>query len=156
MGHKSTFRAGWFVLALLLAAANIVHALYFDWSDLGMRSVVAVLCLLVAIRWQRTAAAAAGFFVLLVGLAFASSTRPDWTMEARAGERWARVQQALGTPTYQAASLEQARKLDFGYSVPSPLRYRHSGPVAIYVRGDHALWVLHDDDIVKGTFVGGS
>ena len=156
MRQKSTFRAGWFALALLLAAANIVHALYFDWSDVGIRSVVAVLCLLVAIRWQRTAAAATGFFILLVGLAFAGTPRPDWTMEARAGERWARVQQALGTPTYQAATVEEARNLISGYSEPSPLRYRHSGPVAIYIRGDHALWVLHDDDVVKGTFVGGS
>jgi hypothetical protein len=145
----------WFLVTVLLAITNVTHAVLFDWSDRGIHAVFGVLCVLAGLLWQRGAAAIAALILLLVMCGELLRSPPEWTV-VRIGDDWNRTQQRLGLPTYEASNLAQARLLIRGYSVPSPLRFRHSGAVAIFVRGEHALWVMHDGRVVKGTFVGGS
>jgi hypothetical protein len=136
--------------------ANVARALYFDWSDVGIHSVISSLCVLAALRWPRFAAATAASIVLTVTLASLLQSEPVEWAHVRTGDDWKQVQRTLGPVAYSARNLEQARRLDIGYSVPSPLRFRPTGAVAIYLRGEYALWVVHDDKVVRGRFVGGS
>jgi hypothetical protein len=82
----------------------------------------------------------------------------DWpeATEIKAGDTWASVQQKLGPPSYEASTFAAARNLKTGYATPSPLRFRHSGPIAVFTRGDLALWVFHDRSRVNAVFIGGS
>jgi len=62
----------------------------------------------------------------------------------------------VGPPSYDAKTFAVARNFNTGHSVPSPVRFRHQGPVAVFVRGEYALWVFHDEHQVIDTFLGGS
>ena len=155
MLHQSTSQKAWFCTAVLLAITNVIHAMFFDWSDLRIHGALGVLCVFAALIWQRGAAAIAALFLLLVIWGTWARSLPDWTL-VRSGDDWNRIQQRLGAPTYEASDLAHARRLIKGYAIPSPLRFRHSGAVAIFVRGEYTLWVMHDGRVVKETFVGGS
>jgi hypothetical protein len=146
----------WFGAVALLASANVAHALYFDWSDVDFHIALSMVCVVVALRWPRVAAASAGSVVVAVIAASLLRAEPAEWARLRIGDDWKEVQRALGPPTYEAANLAQARRLEIGYSRPSPLRLRQGGAVAIYLRGEYALWVVHDGNVVKGTFIGGS
>jgi hypothetical protein len=155
MLRQSISQKPWFCATVLLAITNVIHAMFFDWSDLRIHGALGGLCVLAALRWQRGAAAIAALVLLFVICGTWLWSPPDWTL-VRTGDDWNRTQQRLGAPIYEASNLAQARLAISGYAIPSPLRFRHSGPVAIFVRGEYALWVMHDGRVVKGTFVGGS
>ena len=152
----SRFRIGGFALVVLLAGANVAHAAYFDWADLGVRGVFAAVCVLTAIRWKRLAIVIAASFALVVGLFWSVREHPAWTQQVRPGNRVAHVREVLGQPTYEFMNLDEARRQPIGYALPSPIRFRHSGAVMVYVGGEHALWIFRDTDVVRATFVGGS
>ena len=146
----------WIALAILLALMNMLRAGYFDWSDVGLHIAISVLCALAAFRFPKTAVVAAGAVFLASVIAFTFRFVPqDWS-EIEAGDDWQEVRESLGSPVYEAASVDQVRRLGRGYSTPSPIRFRQTGPVAIYVRGEHVLWVFHNGRVVQATYVGGS
>jgi hypothetical protein len=152
----SISKTAWFAVAILLAVTNVLRAAYFDWSDLGLHVLIAVVCALLALRWSKLAATAAGAVLLAAVLAFTFWSVPqDWN-EIEAGDDWQELRRTLGSPVYEAANLDQARNLARGWSAPSPFRFRQTGPVAIYLRGDRALWVFHNGKVVEATYVGGS
>ena len=156
MVQLSRFPIGGFALVVLLAGANVAHAAYFDWSDLGVRGVFAAVCVLTAIRWKRLAAGIAACFALVVALFWTVHEHPAWTQQVRPGDRVTHVEEVLGQPTHEFINLDEARRQPNGYALPSPIRFRHSGPVMVYVGGEHALWIFRDTDVVQATFVGGS
>jgi hypothetical protein len=146
----------WLIAAGLLALTNVVRALYFDWSDISVHMSIAALCTAVAMRWSKAGALAAALVLLTSVLAFAFSSKPsDWA-EIEVGDPWSEVRRSLGAPVHEASNLAQARALMRGFSSPSPFRFRQTGPVAIYVRGENALWVFHNGEVVVATYVGGS
>lgn len=67
-----------------------------------------------------------------------------------------KAHQILGDCSYEFSTFEEATQRELGYSRPSPLRFSHRGPVAIFAQGEHAIWVLHDGETVVGVFVGGT
>jgi hypothetical protein len=148
----------WFGLSLVFASLYVAHALYFDWSDADLHGVFAAVCVLIAIRWQKLGTCLIACLLGIVALswAFPSSDAPEWTRGVRPGDHISNAQLALGQPTYRFANLTEARGLRIGYSVPSPLRYRHSGSVVVYIRDHRAFWVFHENGIVQATFIGGS
>jgi hypothetical protein len=152
----SISKTAWFAVAILLALINVLRAAYFDWSDVGLHLLIAVVCALLALRWSRLAATAAGTVLLASLLAFASwSVPPDWN-EIEAGDDWQELRRTLGSPVYEATNLDEARNLAQGWSAPSPFRFRQIGPVAIYFRGERALWVFHNSRVVEAKYIGGS
>jgi len=151
-----TSKRAWLVVAIFLGFANVVRALYFDWSDIGIHLSLAALLGLMALRWPKGAALAATVVLLTSVFAFAFASAPsDWA-EVEVGDAWIEVRRTLGPPVHEAANLDQARALARGYSSPSPMRFRQTGAVAIYIRGDQALWLFHDGNIVEAKFIGGS
>ncbi len=148
----------WRTVAVLLAAAYAGHALLFDWSDIGIHVVVALVALVTTMRWPRLTVAAFGLLatLVIVGHLATRASTAELTLEVRPGMPWADARRALGPPTYEVATFEEASQLEIGYSVPSPFRFRRRGPVAVFLRGEYALWVFHDGSTVLGTFVGGS
>jgi hypothetical protein len=156
MTNRPRFKSSDFLLVVLLAAANIAHAAYFDWSDIGGRSVLAIACIVLALKWQRFALGVAVTILSAVTVSSFAWQAPGWANQIRPGDPLQRVKELLGPPEYQFASLADAQHSLSGYAIPSPIRFRRSDPVLIYVRGEHALWVFSDGDVVKATFVGGS
>ena len=149
-------KRAWQVIAVLIAFANVVRALYFDWSDVVIHMSIALLCALTALRWSRIAAFAATIVLVTSILAFAFYPVPDDWAEVEAGDTWSEVRRTLGTPVYEGTNLARARAMARGYSSPSPIRFPNTRAVAIYIRGEHALWVFHDGNVVEATFIGGS
>jgi hypothetical protein len=152
-------RRRWRAAAAVLAVATISHTLYFDWSDLPFFTVLMGICAVSAEKWSRLAATATGVIFLTVLTAhLMEPDLSDWpeAQGVAVGQKWSSVLERLGSPTHEAATAAAARPLISGYSAPSPFRYRHQGPVAVFVRGEHALWVFHDGQRVTGTFIGGS
>jgi hypothetical protein len=129
---------------------NVSHAAVFDWSDVGIHVALGALCVFAALQFPRAATIANALLVLAAGLSVAMRSEPPEFACVRAGDDWRKVRLALGPVTYEAASLAQARALGIGYSAPSPLYFREAGAAAIFVRGEYAVWVVHDDRTVKG------
>ena len=143
----------------LMGTAILAHALYFDWSDVEAFAVLVGLCVVSALKWPVPAAAAMGVVLALV--VSAHLAQPDLSAwpeaeSVRIGQSWESVRQKLGTPSYEAKTFAAAREFNTGHSVPSPVRFRQQGPVAVFVRGEYALWVFHDGHHVTDTFIGGS
>jgi hypothetical protein len=158
MEQRATSRTLWFTIVVIGAIATVAHALYFDWSDVDVFVVIGALTIVCALKWPRAAAVAIAVILVSVIGGHLIPALGDWpeATEIKAGDTWASVQQKLGPPSYEAATLAAARTLKTGYATPSPLRFRHSGPVAVFTRGDRALWVFHDRSRVNAVFAGGS
>ena len=152
-------RKRWREVVAALAAVTLAHTLYFDWSDVWVFTALMGVFAVSSVRWPRSAAAATG--LSLSAVLIGHLVEPDLSSwpEARgvaAGQTWTSVRERLGSPTHEAITFAAARELSTGHAVPSPLRYRHRGPVAVFVRGEYAFWVFHDRERVTGTFIGGS
>ena len=143
-----------FACVLTLAVALVVHAAYFDWSDLWVHTFFAAMSLLAWIRWPRAAVAAMAFLWLLLVMFWATGWFTLWDPGVRAGDPYAEVEQRLGSPELRAKTAGEARALLTGRTHPSPLRFRHDGPVDVHVHGKDALWVFHDGQTVKAIYVG--
>jgi hypothetical protein len=159
MAQKLGSWTSWFSIAVVGALAPVVHASYFDWSDVDAYLVISALTLACAVKWPRAATAAiAIILVAVIAGRLIPQASGDWPLarQVRVGDTWASVQEKVGSPSYEASTFAAARKLDTGYSTPSPLRFHHPGPVAVFVNGEKALWVFHDTSRVQGVFIGGS
>ena len=143
------------IFALVAAALYIGHAWYFDWSDRYIHTFLALCLASSAFRFPKLSIAALGLMVSLVALGHWPHPVPEWAGELRRGDSWPVVLSDLGVPTYEATSFHEALRLTEGYSLPSKLRFRHRGDVAVYLKGEHVLWIGHDGDRVLDVFVGG-
>lgn len=155
---KHIERPRWIILTFLLGVALAAHALYFDWADVVLKTALAVVVIVAALWWPRGAAASA---CVLLALTFAAefifaTAAPEWATSVKPGDSWRSIENRLGVPTYSFASLEEAARQATGYAPPSPWRYQQGDAVAVFTRGEYALWVFHDRDSVKATFIGGS
>lgn len=148
----------WRTTAFVLAGGYVGQAALFDWSDVRGKTALACLLVVTSMRWPRPASAVlAALVATAVLLQVAEGARTaDLAASVRPGMSWADVQRVLGAPRHSAFSSAHAASLDIGYAVPSPIRFRHVGPVAVFTRGEYALWVFHDGTAVIDTFVGGS
>jgi hypothetical protein len=159
MHISSIDRTSWLRPVAIGSIVTVAHALYFDWSDVDIYVVIGAICVLSALKWPAPAAFATGIilFATVIGH-FSAPHFGDWPEAERiqVGQSWTSVRQNLGKPVHEAATFAAARQLAIGYSTPSPLRFRHRGPVAVFVRGEHALWVFHDGEGVIQTYIGGS
>src|SRR5688572_27679073 len=136
-------RARWVVLTFCFAAAQATHALYFDWLDVVFKTILGGVVVVAALRWPKAAAAVACVLLavtLTAHFVFAAAV-PEWASSVKPGDSWRSIETRLGVPTYSFASLDEASRRATGYAAPSPWRYRQSGPVAVFTRGEHALWV---------------
>jgi hypothetical protein len=158
MEQRATSRTLWFTMVVIGGIATVAHALYFDWSDVDGFVVISTLTIVCGLKWPRAAAAAMSVILVSVIAGHLIPALGEWpeATEIKAGDTWASVQQKLGSPSYEAPTFAAARNLKTGYATPSPLRFRHSGPVAVFTRGDRALWVFHDRNRVNSVFIGGS
>ncbi len=158
MEQRTTSRTLWFTIVVIGAIATVAHALYFDWSDVDVFVVISALTIVCGLKWPRAAAVAVAVILVSVIAGHLIPALRDWpeATEIKAGDTWASVQQKLGPPAYEAPTFAAARNLKTGYTTPSPLRFGHSGPVAVFTRGDRALWVFHDRSRVNAVFIGGS
>ena len=146
----------WLAATVFIGATNLVRAMYFDWSDVGGHLFVAALCCLIALRWPKLATSIVTLVLLVSVVAFALAGMPTEWRDIDAGDSLAEVQAALGPSDHNVSSLAEAERLDLGYSMPSPIRFRGFGAAAIYVSGEKALWLFHNGKVVEATFVGGS
>jgi len=158
IGIKSRARNGWFMFAALVGTVILAHAAYFDWSDLDVFALTVGLCVASALKCPVPSAAA---MAIVLALVIAGHRAPDLSAwpeaeRVRTGQSWESVRHTLGTPLYEATTFATARGFNTGHSVPSPIRFRQRGPVAVFVRGEYALWVFHDGQHVVDTFIGGS
>jgi hypothetical protein len=153
-----TSETRWLFIGTIGAADLVGHALYFDWSDVDVFVAISAVTIVLGLRWPRAAAVAVSVVVFSVIAGHLVPVHDDWPQarQIRVGDTWASVQQKLGPPSYEAPTFAAARNLKLGYSIPSPLRFRHTGPVAVFTRGDRALWVFHDKSRVNAVFAGGS
>jgi len=146
---------GWRPLGVLLATAYVAHALYFDWSDVLLHISLALVALFAAFKWPRASTATLAMLLLVV-IVTSRRAQSEWALVAQPGQNWAALGAKLGTPHCEAASLLEARACATGLALPSPPRFRHVASVAVYVRGDEALWIFHNDRDVIDRFVGGT
>ena len=151
-----TRRGIWLAITVALVSINVTNAALFDWSDVRIHITAGALCIVAARRWPRGATVVSASIALATILSLATWSEPAEFARVRTGDDWRELQRSLGPPAYEAPSLAQARMLAAGYSSPNPLRFRQAGLVAIFIRGEYALWVVHDDRSVKMVFVGGS
>ena len=150
--HPRFFR----IIALVIAALYMCLVWYFDWSDRYIHTFLALCLVFSAFRLPRLSIAALGLMVSLFALGHWAYPVPKWASELRPGDSWPVVVAQLGDPTYEVHSFHEARQLTVGYSLPSKLRFRHSGDVAVYLKDEYVLWIWHDGDRVLDLFVGGS
>ena len=146
----------YWIIALVVAVLYICLAWCFDWSDRYIHTFLALCLAFSAFRLPRLSIAALGFMVCLFALGHLAYPVPEWASELRRGDSWPIVVAELGEPTYKVHSFNAARRLTVGYSSPSMLRFRHRDDVAVYLKGEHVLWIGHDEDRVLDLFVGGS
>ena len=154
MEQRPTRRTLWFTIVVMGAIATVTHALSFDWSDVDVFGVIGGVTIVCALKWPRASAVAIAVILVSVIAGHLIPALHDWpeAAEIEAGDTWASVQQKLGPPSYEAPTFAAARNLKTGYAIPSPLRFRHSGPVGVFTRGDRALWVFHDRSRVNAVF----
>jgi hypothetical protein len=159
MHISSIDRTSWLRPVAIGSIVTVAHALYFDWSDVDIYVVIVGICVLSALKWPIPAALATGIILFAtVAGHFAGPDFSNWpeAESIQVGQSWTSVRQNLGKPVHEAATFAAARQLAIGYSTPSPLRFRHRGPVAVFIRGEHTLWVFHDGERVIQTYIGGS
>ena len=144
------------VSVIVMATGLVLHAAYFDWSDLGMHVFVAVVCLAAWIRWPTAAVGAIGLFCLPIVIFWTAGRFMLWDPGVRVGEPYSAAEARLGQPTVRASTLAEARERISGYAEPSPLLYRRAGPVSVFADGEFAVWIFHDGRTIKAVYVGGS
>jgi hypothetical protein len=135
------------------------YSLFYDWSHAPALCSLAFVACVAALRWPKTVVAAGALLVVMAALAHNYSLEEAdllWVREAAPGRSWAEVQRALGPATHEGSTLSEVRLAVTGYSEPSPLQYPGQCAVAVYIRGDLALWVFHDRQRVLDRYVGGS
>jgi len=100
----------WIVLTFCLGAALAVHALYFDWADVVLRTALAAVVVVPALRWPRgaTAGACALLAVTLAAQFVSATAAPEWATSVEPGDSWRSIENRLGVPTYSFTSLEEA------------------------------------------------
>ena len=143
------------LLAATAAALGLpLYACYFDWSDRLLFLAIGLTLLAVAMRHPRASLLAAlSLWVMTAGHIILPRTAAK---SLAPGQPWFEVERVLGRPTAEGPTLPQAAAAIDGYSQPSPWRYPIDVPVAVYVRGDTAIWVFHEKGHVLALFEGGS
>jgi hypothetical protein len=156
MADESTHSRRWQVVSLVGAVLYAGHGLFFDWSDVAIHSAIALAAIVASVRWPRGAALSLLFLQVLVFVVRVAVERTVIPSSLAPGIPLSEARQILGAPSYEFWGFEEATHRDLGYSRPSPLRFSHHGPVAIFVRGEHVIWLLHDGETVIAVFVGGT
>ena len=146
----------WYVAGMVFGVFYTCLAWYADWSDRYIHTFLAVCLVLAAAKLPRVATGLLGLAIGLMAIGLLALPSPHWARDIHLGDSMVDIVAKLGEPAYEAASLDEARKLTAGHSSPSSLRFRHRGKIAIYIRGEHILWVGHDGDRVHDFFIGGS
>jgi hypothetical protein len=146
----------WRVVGIFAGILYVGLAYYFDWSDRYIHTFLASALVVFMVPLPRVCATSLVLLLLLFAIGHWAYHVPQWASEIHRGDSWEAVVGKLGEPTYHTGSLDESRELMVGYSSPSPVMFRHRGQVAVYLQGEHILWVGHDGNQVVDLFIGGS
>jgi len=141
--------------AMIAALFQLSWGFYFDWSDRFIHFGLGMVLAGIALRAPRVSLSLS-LGVLLVGIVSSRLSASSLGKGVSPGQSWSSAKAVLGSATLEARNLSQATTELDGYAEPSPWRYPGDVPVAVYVQGDAALWVFHDEQHVLARFEGGS